>query len=58
MARVVVRGSLVDIVIPICGIRGCLSGYIRDVISRACRGLRVVVVSSDSPSGYPTVYST
>lgn len=52
------RGPGVDIVIPICEIRGCLSHYIRSVIGRAFNSFRLVLMSSKSPSGYPTVYST
>ncbi len=34
-----------------------MGGYISSILTRACGGLRVVLISSNSPSGYPTVYS-
>lgn len=52
-----VRARLVDIVIPICGIRQCLRHYISDVLRRACQGLRILLISSNSASTDKTVYS-
>lgn len=46
-----------SIVIPICGIRRCLSHYVRSLLGRALGRVRVVLISSRSPSGYPRVYS-
>lgn len=48
-------GSLISVVVPICGTRGCLSTYIRDTLSRACGGVRVVYISSKSASSSPRV---
>lgn len=48
--------GVVDIVIPVCGIRGRLGGYVIDVARRAGHGVRVVLIGSKSPSNYPRVY--
>lgn len=39
------------IIVPICGIRGCMSRYLSSVVGRAFSYFRYVVVSSYSPSG-------
>ncbi len=44
-------------VVPICGIRGCLYGTVSDILGRAFSSFRLVLISSYSPSGYPRVYS-
>lgn len=48
---------LVDVVMPICGMGSCLRGYLRSVYIRACGGLRVVLVSSNSSSNSKRLYS-
>lgn len=48
---------LFDVVVPICGARGCLGRYLRDILRRAYRSCRVVLVSSNSASGSKALYS-
>lgn len=52
-----VRGCGVDVIIPICGMRPCVSEYVRSLLSRDLGRIRVVLISSTSPSGYPVLYS-
>ncbi len=47
-----------DVVVPMCGIGSCLGGYIGSIVSRACGSFRVVLISSNSASSDPTVYSS
>lgn len=48
--------SLVAVVMPMCGIRGCVERYVSSLLGRACGGLRVVLISSNSGSGDKRVY--
>lgn len=48
---------LVDVVIPVCGVTRCTSRYVRSLVGRACGGVRVVLMSSNSASRSPIVYS-
>ncbi len=49
---------LVSVVIPMCGSRSALGGYMSDVLGRVCYGFRLLLVSSNDPSHDKRVYST
>lgn len=45
-------------VVPICGSRGCLRGYVSDILGRDLERVRLVYISSNSASSSPQVLRT